>query len=149
MYQYLGCGLSNVFLESGYETVKTRYGVGVVIHNLPGLHAAIAGAIVANPSPMVGAEFRFLRQELELSQAALAGLLGRDEQTLARWEKGKVTMDPLADRLMRCLYQECLPGKKLKPMLELLKRLESVPPQTNKFVAGEKGSKWGVEAKCA
>ena len=150
MYQYFGCGLDNVFLENGYKIVQTRHGDGVVIHDVAGLHVAIAVAVVSNPSPMIGKEFRFLRQELELSQAALGALLGSNEQAVARWEKGKSKVDPLAERLLRLLYKETTVGNRnFDPVLKMLQQLESVPPQPKRFVAGEKKAKWGVEARTA
>ncbi len=60
-------------------------------------------AIVMNPDPMTGREFRFIRSDLELSQERLASLIGRSAQAVARWEKGKSGVDSMAERLIRCL----------------------------------------------
>ena len=148
MYHYLGCGLPDVFLKNGYQKVKTPYGEGVVIHDVPGLHSALAEAIVNSPDPLVGAEFRFVRQELELSQAVLGGLVGRDEQAVARWEKGKSKMDPAAERLLRLLYKESKMGsKRLGKVITMLNELESVPPGPRKFVASESAQNWHAEPK--
>src|SRR5262245_22724911 len=40
--QYKGCGLDDIFLVSGYETVDTEYGKGLVIKELDGLLKAIS-----------------------------------------------------------------------------------------------------------
>lgn len=152
MYHYLGSGLPNVFLRNGYETVITPYGQGVTIHDLEGLHLALGRTIVMSPEPMVGHEFRFLRLELELSQTALGELLGCNEQSVARWEKGKSKqVDAPSERLLRRLYQEMKIGdKKLAPLLKTLQKLESTPPAPRKFVASEKQASWSAKTEaCA
>jgi hypothetical protein len=45
-------GLDNVWLENGYERVRTACGPGVSFKDLNGLHREIARAIVMSPSPM-------------------------------------------------------------------------------------------------
>ena len=150
LFRYKGCALPNVYLVNGYEIISTPYGEGVKIHDLEGLHAAIGEAVVSNPAPLTGQEFRFLRQELDLSQAALGGIIGRSEQSVARWEKGSV--DPAADRLMRIFYcQTKMGGKPWAPALKFLQELESKPPEPKRLVAQEIGSTWNAmpAAKCA
>jgi hypothetical protein len=46
MYHYIESGLPNVYLENGYREVKTAYGKSVVIHDVEGLHFAIAATAV-------------------------------------------------------------------------------------------------------
>jgi putative transcriptional regulator len=149
MYHYKACGMPNVWLKNGFKIEKTPYGEGVTIEDVEGLHQAIGEIIVTRPEPLVGAEFRFLRQELELSQTALASLLGKDEQAVARWEKGAAKkVDPSAERLLRILYQQTTLGdKKLRPILEMLQNLERVPPVPMKYVATVKKKNWNAEAE--
>jgi len=149
MYRYTGCGLPNVFLKNGYELVKTPYGQGVTIHDLDGLHLALGSAIVQSPEPMVGHEFRFLRTELELSQAGLAQALGCDEQSIARWEKGKTKqVNAPAERILRLLYKQSKLGeKKLAPLLKSLQDLERTPPVPRKFVMSERKDNWSAKAE--
>jgi putative transcriptional regulator len=147
MYHYLGCGLSNVYLKNGYRLAKTPYGEGVSIHDLDGLHDAIGAAIVSDPHPMMGEAFRFLRVELDLSQAGLAALLGCDEQAVARWEKGTSKVNAPAERLLRLLYKQMKLGeKKLAPLLKMLQQLESAPVP-RKIVASERNDSWSVKAE--
>jgi len=130
MYRYQGCSLPNVFLKNGFEIVSTPYGEGVTIHDLDGLHAALGEAIVKSKAPITGYEFRFLRQELGLSQSGMGKYLGFNEQTVARWEKGKgKRVDPAADRLLRLVYESAKMGtKKLAPALERIRALEATLP---------------------
>lgn len=143
MYHYRGCGLENVWLRNGYEEHKTRYGSGITIHNLAELHDAIGQAIVTCSQPINGAEAKFLRLELDCSQVMLSNLLGREEQAVARWEKGRSKVDPVADRLIRILYRETKMGDcNLRPVMEMLKQLESIQPAERKIVVHEKDDNW-------
>ena len=68
---------------------------------------AIGRWLVDTPKPLHGAELRFLRTEMELTQRDLAACIGTTEQTLWLWEKGKGKAIPgPADRLLRALYSE-------------------------------------------
>ena len=127
MYRYVGCGLPNVYLTNGYEIVKTPYGEGITIHDIDGLHDAIGSAIINSPSPLSGYEFRFLRNELDLSQAALGKILGCNEQSVARWEKGKSKqVNSVAERFLRVIYQE-RKNTKLQGLIEKLQHIERIP----------------------
>jgi transcriptional regulator with XRE-family HTH domain len=53
---------------------------------------------------MMGAEFRFLRKQMELTQAELACLMRVSEQTIANYEKGKTADLGPADPFMRLAY---------------------------------------------
>jgi len=151
MYQYLGCGLPNVFLQNGYELTESPYGNGVVIHDLEGLHKAIGETLVAGPGAITGSEFRFLRTELELSQATLAQLLGCDEQAVARWEKGKSKqVNAPAERLLRRLYEEANMGpKKMEPLIKVLQKMDAKPVAPRKIVAKERADNWRATAQLA
>lgn len=105
-YHYTECGLDNVYLMNGFEVTETPYGPGVIFHDVDGLHLAIGLQLADQSAPLTGAEVRFLRHELDLSQKVLAGLLGVDEQTVARWEKNKATIPGPAQRLLAAFYRE-------------------------------------------
>ncbi len=148
LYRYVGSGLPNVYLKNGYEEVSTPYGKGVTIHDIDGLHAAIGAAILKSPKPLVGYEFRFLRNELELSQAALAKLLGCNEQAVARWEKGKSKqVNSQADRLLRIFYEQS--NNEFQGLIDWLKRLECTPPAPRMFIASEANDSWSAKEKAA
>ena len=106
MYHYTDCGLNNVWLKNGYETYDTDYGEAVGIHDVEGLHKAIGLHLIANKPRLTGAEVRFLRIELDLSQKGLANLLGVTEQSVRGWEKHRNTITKAPERLLRFLYRE-------------------------------------------
>lgn len=105
MYHYQECGLRNVWLVNGYQEHGTPYGSGVSIENVEGLHSLIGGNLAREKPILTGAEFRFLRKELGLSQSRLAHWWGYDPQSVALWEKrGRVPK--IADRFIRAIYLE-------------------------------------------
>ncbi|HEX4294787.1 MAG TPA: hypothetical protein VHZ29_11685, partial [Rhizomicrobium sp.] len=71
-FKYTACGLDNIYLGNGFSIEKTSRGRVVRIEDLQGLHRAIGEMLVRQKRSLVGAELRFLRQELGLSQSRLA-----------------------------------------------------------------------------
>lgn len=151
MYHYTASGLPYVFLKNGFERVETPYGHGVTIHDLPGLHEAIGEILVRSAHPLLGCEFRFLRTELGLSQAELGALLGRDAQSVARWEKGRNRrVDPAAERVLRVLYRETLSREaQRKPVIDYLRGLDAVRGAPTQIVARERNATWQAKAERA
>ncbi len=96
-------GLRDVWLANGYETRKTPYGEATAIHDLDGLIHSICATLVRKGGHLTGAEFRYLRQHLRLSQPSLGKLLGVSEQSVALWEK-RSRIPVLADKHLRLLW---------------------------------------------
>lgn len=117
MYHYTESGLRNVWLGNGVTQRKTAHGMATAIQDVEGLHRAI-GRALAQKAHLTGAEFRFLRKELDLSQRRVADLIGSTEQTVALWERhGKIPKT--ADRMLRAIYLETIDGNvKLKDLIE-------------------------------
>lgn len=129
MYQYRESGLDTVWLVNGYTIIEDEeFGECVSITDTRGLHKAIAHDLIFNKPSLTGDEFRFLRKELELSQKALADLLGKDEQAVARWEKAKKA--PIqADRMLRALVLDFY--KEHVGLIELITRIRDIDEQNN------------------
>lgn len=141
MYHYTDSGLDNVWLENGYAVHSTPYGEGISIQDTEGLHRAIGQWLISLPKPLNGAELRFLRLELELTQRDLAGIIGADEQAVRRWEKarGKAINGP-TDRLMRALYNEYVLGDgSVRHMVDRLAKLNQVDHVSGRFCETSKG----------
>jgi putative transcriptional regulator len=128
MYHYTESGLDGVFLVDGFQIHKTPYGEGVSIQNTAGLHKAIGRGLVSLPRPLNGAELRFLRLEMEITQRDLAALVGTSEQSLRLWEKHRNKPLPgSADRLLRAIYFEYIGGDgSIRRMLNRLAELDQV-----------------------
>ena len=102
-YHYRASGLDNVYLLNGVGIEQSSYGPMMNIDDINGLHHAIGLYIVGKTEPMTGAEFRFLRNQLELTQAELGKRLRVSNQTIANYEKEKSGLGP-ADPFIRGFY---------------------------------------------
>ncbi len=149
MYHYTRCGLSNVYLKNGYEIKKTPYGEGVSIHDIDGLHKTIGMDIALKHAEMTGEQFRFLRVELEFSQARLGDLLGRDAQSVAIWEKkkeGKAPVPKAAANFLRILYLERVNGNvQVTSLIERINELDRELHEMN-ITLSDTDHGWTVEA---
>ena len=103
MYHYTDGGLRNIWLTNGFERLETRYGEALTIQDLPGLTRAICKALIRKNSKLTGAEFRYLRQAMLMSQASLGRTLGRTDQAIAGWEKNS-KVPKFADQMLRVVY---------------------------------------------
>lgn len=138
-YHYTESGLTNVWLTNGYTVRNTRYGEGVSIHDVDGLHRAIA-RILANKPHLTGAEVRFLRKEMGMSQRGLGGLLGVSDQAVALWER-KGRLPKTADRLLRLIYVEHDKGN--APIVSFIERLNDLDRKDQeRIIAEEAGEGW-------
>lgn len=106
-YHYKECGLDNVMVE-GIPCQDDDGDEVVTIHNISGLHSAIAEAIVAHKAGISGKELRFLRTEMGMTQAELAKVVHHDTQSIGRWERGEFPIEPTAEALIRLLAVERL-----------------------------------------
>jgi putative transcriptional regulator len=123
MYHYTDGNLRDVWLVNGYTTHETPYGKGVSFHNLDGLTRAICLALIAKPRKLSGVEFRYIRQNMLLSQASLAKMLGCTEQSVSLWERhGNVPK--LADKMLRIMYTAHVQGN--TTVREAIERLNVV-----------------------
>lgn len=123
-YHYVECGLPNVWLLSGYEIVESPYGDGVSIRDLDGLHGCLARSLCDKPKPLTGAEFRFLRRELDFSQTMTGELLGIDARQIRNVERGDRPVKEPYNRLIRHMYMATIDPR--NSYLELFNRLRSL-----------------------
>lgn len=143
MHHFTDGGLRNVWLRNGYVEKETPYGKAVSYHDLDGLIRAICHAIAHKPGKLTGAEFRYLRSALLLSQKSLGKLLGCTEQSIAKWEKqGRI---PKAeDFLIRLLYIQKHNGdEKLAAAVETLNAIDRV--SNTKIIVSATDHKWTSE----
>ena len=79
-YHYRECGLDNVYLVNGFTVDEEDGEEYVSIDDIHGLHRLIAKQIVDKTTAMTGAEYRFLRIEMNLSQKTIGELFGVDQR---------------------------------------------------------------------
>jgi len=143
MYRFTDGGLRNVWLKNGYVERNTPYGKAVSFHDLDGLVLAICHALINKPGKLTGAEFRYVRNALLLSQKSLGQAVGYTEQAVAKWEKsGKV---PKAiDLMLRLLFARKHSGDKtVSSLLDMLNTLDRIGHA--RIIVSESSSKWKSE----
>jgi len=129
-YRYDECGLDNVILKD-FRIVTDDAGEEVVmIPNIGLLHRVLARAVASKESGLQPKEIRFLRTELGMTQAELAAIVGRDTQTIGRWERGESPVEQTAEMVIRKHALEHAEGDDGLTM-EALSRL-TVQSATNK-----------------
>lgn len=112
MLKYDDCGLCNIWLANGYRYEKIAgHGRCLEIDRIDGLHRSIGHHLVHYRKRLSGAEIRFLRVEMGMSQKRLADCLGVDEQTVSLWERSKRRPTVAGERVLRLLYLEHANGK--------------------------------------
>lgn len=130
LYHYRECGLDNVWLEGGFEKTDSPYGPGVMIADMEGLHKCIAHCLIKKPGQLTGAEFRFLRTELDLSQFSTGEMCGRNERTVREWETRDSTVDEPANQLIRFIYEQRFdPSANYEETTKRIKRLQALDKQ--------------------
>ena len=94
---------------------------------------------------MTGAEYRFLRIEMNLSQKTIGELFGVDAQTVARWEKGKNELPKMADVLILAVYNEFIEKEsKVRFLVDAINESEAQNVLNMEFEQNESG--WHVAA---
>ena len=145
MYHYTESGLQNVWLRNGVIVRDTPYGESVAIQNVAGLHKVIGLFLATNKQSLTGSEVRFLRKELDLSQAHLARILGVGETSVRGWENRRTRITAPADRLLRVLYREYACGEgRVKELVDRISDLDRGGQERLEFEAD--GENWKTAA---
>jgi DNA-binding transcriptional regulator YiaG len=101
---YTACGLDNVYLLNGFKRETINGEEYITIEDLEGLWKAIGLHLVTTRKALAPKEIRFLRQQMDLTQAELGARLRVSDQTVARWEKNECEMPGPADLMLRVLF---------------------------------------------
>ncbi|CNH92769.1 helix-turn-helix domain-containing protein [Yersinia pekkanenii] len=142
MYHYTESGLTTVWLANGYHCGIVDGEHFTSIDDVEGLHRLISKVLVNRCRPLAADEIRFIRIEMNMSQKALAILLGVDVQTVARWEKGQTSLPRTADVALRALYVESIEeASDVGHFLRILADSE-VLQSMEKLIFEERGHVW-------
>lgn len=151
MYNYTDCGLSNVYLQSGYEIEQFDGEEYISFEDINGLHQAIGHHLTAKKSPLTGEEFRFFRNEFNQSRRVLGEMIGVDQQTIGRWENGNSPIPRWADATIRQLYLESIDeSSSLSLVFQQLAELEAEQEMKNIILdIDEEDHHWkSIEDEC-
>jgi DNA-binding transcriptional regulator YiaG len=126
---YRGCGLDNIVLMNGFECIEDDDGEMLIsVHDVDGLHRAIADYLIINRKQLSGKEIRFIRRQMGLSQSEMGIFMRLSDQQIARYEKDQFQLTGATDVLFRGFYKSFAEnGVNLRQMAnELLARDEEV-----------------------
>jgi len=134
-YEYKESGLDGIFLHNGYDVIEHEGEKYVSIVDTEGLHRRIGEFLVANRKEFAPNEIRFLRKTMDLTQSELGRWMGKDSQTVARWEKGQTEIPTVADRLLRAIFQlRTMAPEEREAFLDLLRDIEDMDELTPRRV---------------
>lgn len=136
---YTACGLDDVYLVNGFTRETIDGEQFTIIEDMDSLWKAIARHLVTKRKVLAPKEIKFLRGQMDLTQAELANLVRVSDQTVARWEKGETDIPGPADFMIRVLYlasPRAQPEgqKALDKLMELIEGLVARDEQPNKPV---------------
>lgn len=140
---YPDCGLDDVFLVGGYDYDEEG---NLYVHDLDDLYEAIGRWVANQPRTLSAREIRFLRKRIGLSQSQLGLMLGCDQQSVARWEKGTASNGP-ADRMLRTIFLLKHSKEAASEIENMLRSIVELHAQINggvRFV--RKNKDWAAEA---
>jgi DNA-binding transcriptional regulator YiaG len=123
-YRYDECGLDNVILKDLPACTDDDGDEVITIPNVNLLHKTLLVQVAGKETGLLPKEIRFLRTEMGLTQAQLGDLVGRDGQSVGRWERGEKPIEQAQEMVLRASALEY--GKQeVASMMELARR--SVP----------------------
>ena len=100
-YRYDECGLDNVILKDLAVCIDDDGDEVVTIPNVNSLHQILLAQVAGKESGLLPKEIRFLRTEMGLTQAQLGHLVGRDGQSVGRWERGEAPIEQAHEMIVR------------------------------------------------
>lgn len=147
-YHYKECGLDNIYLMNGYTIEQVDGEEYVSIDSVDELWKAIGLNLVTNKKILSPKEIRFLRDQMEKTQAEVASLLRVDDQTVARWEKGRTNLSGTADVAFRVLFLSAPVaqpegGKILSKWIDMIRKLvEKDAPTSDDVLFEQHNHNW-------
>jgi len=147
MYHYTESGLRDVWLVNGYIEKDTAYGKVVSFVDVEGLHRVIGLNLVTHKPRLSGAEVRFLRKEMNLSQSGLAEILGVSESSVRAWETHRSKIPKPSDRLLRVLYKGSVEkGSDIRNMLDKIAHLDRQNGEKKASFSHQQQGGWSEQA---
>lgn len=137
-YRYTECGLNNIIIEGLSVLIDDDGDEVIEIPFINELHRAIASGIVLHDHGMSGAELRFLRSEMGMTQVELSHFLHKEKQSIGRWERAEFEIDGSSETMIRKLAIEKLNLGISAGIDELSKKsVSTVQDQTISIIANE------------
>jgi len=150
-YHYTERGLDYVYLANGFDFIDTPWGKGVHIESAEALHVELGLMVAGLERPLSGAELRFLRERLEMTQEEFASLIDyKDGQRVGAWERGKSKAPRSVEMVLRELYLETFPPDRPTALRNLLAQLiRTVDAKPTAVTLREHDDRWSSEIEPA
>jgi DNA-binding transcriptional regulator YiaG len=143
LHHYVESGLDYVWLAGGFIREETPYGPAVMVENASALDRALADVVLRHRRHLTGQEVRFLRGLVDLTQDDLGKLLGKDAQSVARWERSKTKIPPTEDRALRQIFLEYLGIQ--QRFTDTTRQVAAIERDVNTLTAREtEGGSWSI-----
>ena len=143
LHHYVESGLDYVWLAGGFVREETPYGAAVMVENASALDRALADVVLRHRRHLTGQEVRFLRGLVDLTQEDLGKLLGKDAQSVARWERSKTKIPPTEDRALRQIFFEYLGSQ--QRFTDTTRQVAAIERDVNTLTAREtEGGSWSI-----
>lgn len=120
MIRYIHFAFDNLYLLNGYKEIN--YGDDIIYEyeHLDELEQCIRCLVASKKESLKGWDLRFLRRGLEITQAEFGETIGRDGQTVARWEKQQEVIPKFADLAIRLIFSgKFTPSMTAKELLQI------------------------------
>lgn len=128
MTAYPHFALQNLYLVNGYHEIETSYGPAREYDREDELEQCVRRVLLRKPESLRGWDLRFLRNGLALSQADFGNMIGRTEQSVARWEKNSKALPKFVDLMIRVRF-----AAKFEPGMEVEEILSYVDGTARKL----------------
>jgi DNA-binding transcriptional regulator YiaG len=128
-YRYDESGLDNVVLKALPVCTDDDGDEVITIPNVNLLHTTLLVEVATKDGGLLPKEIRFLRTEMGLTQGQLGELVGRDAQSVGRWERGETPIEKAHEMIVRAAALEHT-EQEVASMMELAQR--TVPTAVSK-----------------
>lgn len=144
-YLYTESGLHHITLHNVEIRNCKKCGEQTVsIPKIEELHRVIAFAIIKKKDRLTANEIRYLRKYLGWSGKDFAEHMGVTPETVSRWETGKESMGPVADRLLRLILVQNKPVESYS--LDLLREVNQEGQKQSRFEITADTNGWHAKA---
>lgn len=100
-----GLGFPIILVDAPWKKV---FGEWVLDVNLKKLQEVVLQTLINKPSPLAGAELRFIRKFLEMPTAAFGKLFGVSHVAVVKWENNKAQINPATELCIRLYVMDRL-----------------------------------------
>lgn len=128
MIPYIHFAFNNLYLANGYSETNTSDGMIREYESPDKLEHCVRRLVIRKKEPLRGWDLRFLRRGLEISQAEFGKMVGRDAQSIARWEKSKENVPEFADIAIRLKFAD-----RFEPLMTARELMDCIESRGQRF----------------